>query len=233
MSSALLGAIDRIGARSREVAWQEALAPRPTELWDPKKFAEKQIQGLVHQLFSPKHARPVRQVVFSGGDATTDVDGLCKQVGETLAREKSDDVGVVGAFCPIVEEEHSDRREFERDIRGGALKESARQLRRNLWLLDAGECIHERGRGLHTCLSQLREEFAYSIVAAPPAGESDEATTMAQFSDGIILVLSAQHTRRIAARKIKQKIDEAQARLLGTVLCDREFPIPQSLYRRL
>ena len=41
---------------------------------------------------------------------------------------------------------------------------------------------------------------------------------------------SARHDQ---ARKIKATLDEAQARLLGTVLSDREFPIPERIYRRL
>ena len=86
---------------------------------------------------------------------------------------------------------------------------------------------------LHSYLGEVRREFEYSIVEAPPAGESNEATAMAQFADGIILVLSAQRTRRIAARKIKEALEEAQARLLGTVLSDRSFPIPERIYRRL
>jgi Mrp family chromosome partitioning ATPase len=56
---------------------------------------------------------------------------------------------------------------------------------------------------------------------------------MAQFADGIILVLSAQRTRRIMARKIKGMLEAAQARILGTVLSDRVFPIPDGIYRRL
>jgi Mrp family chromosome partitioning ATPase len=56
---------------------------------------------------------------------------------------------------------------------------------------------------------------------------------MAQSADGMILVLSAQKTRRIAARKIKDVLDAAHVRVLGTVLCDREFPIPERIYRQL
>jgi hypothetical protein len=51
------------------------------------------------------------------------------------------------------------------------------------------------------------------------------------FTLGIILVLSAKHTRRVTALKIKNAL--RQVRLLGTVLSDREFPIPTSIYRRL
>jgi Mrp family chromosome partitioning ATPase len=84
---------------------------------------------------------------------------------------------------------------------------------------------------LHAYLAEVRREFEYSIVAAPPAGESNEALAMAQFADGIILVLSAMHTRRVTARKIAEVL--AQVRLLGTVLADREFPMPEGIYRRL
>ena len=64
-------------------------------------------------------------------------------------------------------------------------------------------------------------------------GESNEAMAMAQFVDGIILVLSARRTRRIAARKMKEMLEGAHARILGSVLSDRVFPIPQGIYRRL
>jgi Mrp family chromosome partitioning ATPase len=79
----------------------------------------------------------------------------------------------------------------------------------------------------------MRREFEYSIVEGPPAGESNEAMAMAQFADGIILVLSAQHTRRITARKIMEMLEASQVRILGTVLSDRVFPIPEGIYRRL
>jgi Mrp family chromosome partitioning ATPase len=86
---------------------------------------------------------------------------------------------------------------------------------------------------VHSYLGEVRREFEYSIVEAPSAGESNEVTAMAQFADGIILVLSANKTRRATARKIKETLETAQARLLGTVLSDRVFPIPDAIYRRL
>jgi hypothetical protein len=35
------------------------------------------------------------------------------------------------------------------------------------------------------------------------------------------------------ARKIKETLEGAQVRILGTVLSDRVFPIPEEIYRRL
>jgi len=55
----------------------------------------------------------------------------------------------------------------------------------------------------------------------------------ARFCDGLVLVVSALHTRRAAALQIKRTMEEVGVRLMGTVLADREFPIPQRLYRSL
>ncbi len=54
---------------------------------------------------------------------------------------------------------------------------------------------------------------------------------MAHAADGIVLVVSAARTRRATALKVKNDLNGV--RLLGTVLCDREFPIPRGIYRRL
>jgi protein-tyrosine kinase len=48
-----------------------------------------------------------------------------------------------------------------------------------------------------------------------------------------VLVLEANSTRRVAARKAKQALEAANVRVLGTVLNNRTFPIPEKIYRLL
>ena len=52
-------------------------------------------------------------------------------------------------------------------------------------------------------------------------------------SDGVVLVLEANSTRRVAARKAQQAVEAANVRVLGTVLNNRTFPIPEKIYRLL
>jgi len=52
-------------------------------------------------------------------------------------------------------------------------------------------------------------------------------------SDGVILVLEANSTRRAAAQRAVQVLHATNARLLGSVLSGRTFPIPEEIYRRL
>ncbi len=201
--------------------------------WNPEDFALEQIRGLVRQVFLPRAERNARQVLFSAADAETDVRRICRQVGEVLAAETEGSVAVVGGDPKSALTETMGGK----DVRDGAnsLRNSAIQLRGNLWLVPQARGPAREGSSsfLRDFLGETRREFEYSIVAGPPVGESNDAMAMAQVVDGVIIVLSAQHTRRISALKIKKTLERAQVRVLGTVLRDRIFPIPESIYRRL
>jgi Mrp family chromosome partitioning ATPase len=71
------------------------------------------------------------------------------------------------------------------------------------------------------------------LIHAPPLSRRREAVLLGQLSDGVLLVLEANTTRRAAAQRAKSVLESSQVRLLGTVLSERTFPIPESLYRRL
>jgi Mrp family chromosome partitioning ATPase len=76
-------------------------------------------------------------------------------------------------------------------------------------------------------------EFEYVVIQGPAAGASSEAALLGQLTDGIILVLGARKTRRATAQSIKETLEAAHCRILGTVLMERTFPIPERIYRRL
>ncbi len=206
--------------------------------WNIEDFAREQIQGLVRKVFLSNAAAPVRQVVFSAVEAETDVRSLCRRVGEALAAETEQKVAVMGGFPRLLQDPETQAQLAEDEIRPASippLRRIAARVRSNLWLVPGAGSDAERltTASLHSYLGELRREFEYSIVEGAPAGDSNDTTAMAQFADGIILVLSAQRTRRITARKIQEALESAQVRLLGTVLNDRVFPIPERIYKRL
>jgi hypothetical protein len=205
--------------------------------WNREGYAQEQIRGLVRRVFFPRPDRTVRQIVFSSVEAETDVHRICRWVGDALAVETQGRVAVAGRFQQVLHEQPMpDDVTAARERRSGSrLRPMATQARGNLWLVpaDARDGELPTAASLHQYLSDLRREFDYSIVAARCAGESSEALAMAQFADGIILVLSARHTRQATARKVKAALEGSRARLAGIVLKDREFPIPDAIYRRL
>lgn len=207
----------------------EARTSAPSVGWNPQEFAREQIRGLVRLLFQTAQSRPLRQVVFSAVDPQTNTVEICRSVGEVLALETTMDVAVAGAG--MAGARAGKLLVCSAEMRS-PLREAGTQVRQNLWHLplEAGG-NEESAASLHRYMSEVRREFEYSIIAA--AATSSRTMALAQLADGIVLVLSAQHTRREQARKIKATLEEAQARLLGMILSDREFPIPERIYRRL
>ncbi|HEY3974685.1 MAG TPA: hypothetical protein VGM18_16900 [Candidatus Sulfotelmatobacter sp.] len=243
MTVEIIGAEVLGQASTRETVRPEVRSVFQPGYWNPEHFEREQIHGLVRQVFFSSAERIVRQVVFSAVDAETDVKSLCLQVGEALAVETAGTVAIVGDYrhvvCPgaVAQAEMQDHTFDEHGIAGSeAQRQSAIRARSNLWLVPAGQG-NDGDRGkialAQETLRETRTTFEYSIVEGPPAGEWNGTMAMAQFADGIILVLSAQHTRRATARKMKETLDGAHVRILGTVLRDRVFPIPQGIYRRL
>jgi hypothetical protein len=236
MSARLLGLADVTPAAEREPISPERRTFR-TGGWDPERFAREQIRGLVRQVFASTLPRPVRQVVFSAVESDTDLRGICMRVGESLALETLGSIAVVGRHPQIVAGENIHCASMPAGVdenRGAPLRGAALRWRSNVWLVPVQEDDKEgvSTASVHKHLAQIRSEFQYSILQGPPAS-CNEATAMAQFADGVVLVLSAQRTRRATATQIKRMLEESQVRILGAVLTDREFPLPERLYRRL
>jgi hypothetical protein len=226
------------GIAAREsVRQQEKSVPLATG-WNPDHYAREQVRGLVRQVFLSSTERSVRQVVVSAVDPDSDVKNICRLVGEALALETTASIAVAGEYPRAVQDAGVINHAALDHAAGDGhtpLRQSATRIQRNLWLVPAIAKDKERGATslVLSYLGEMRREFEYSVVEGPLAGDSNQATAMAQFADGVILVLSALHTRRVTARNIKEMLEGAQARILGTILSDRIFPIPESIYRRL
>jgi len=80
-------------------------------------------------------------------------------------------------------------------------------------------------------LRQITSEFDFSLLRCPPAAWL--TSRVAQGCDGVVLVLTANKTRRLVAAQMRDQLRSAGISVLGTVLTGRRFPVPQGLYRNL
>jgi len=204
--------------------------------WNTRLFGEEQIRSLVQQLFLRGGPRSPRQVVFSCVDKSSDIADICQQVGRSLSAE------IAGSVCIV--EVAAQRRCDESfqipisHIEGlDCLRDSALCLSKTLWLMPWDVFLRDRkalcAGWVRSRLDELRLAFDYTIFQAPPVGQFSDALLLGHLCDGVVLVLTASSTRRVAARKVKERLYSANARLLGTVLNDRKFPIPEKIYKRL
>lgn len=220
MSAGLVPGVSDLGASIGESASAKMKASRPTREWNSQKFTRDQIRGLVRRTFMQNVPQPVRQVAFGAAGPEIEIDDICRLVGKALTEERQGDVAIVRVEPGVQRCQES-------------LKAIAIPLEQKLWFLHGQGSGNLAGAGeLCSYLGAVRAEFEYSLVVGLPA-DSNVIVEAAQFSDGLVLVLSALHTRRATALYAKSALEEAGVRLLGTVLADREFPIPQNLYRHL
>jgi protein-tyrosine kinase len=220
---------------------QEEYRPTGPVIWDSDSFAEEQIRGLVRQVFFPGWPKPARQVVFSAVDPATDTSEICLQVALTLSAQVS------GSACLVEADESGHGLQQAVEKRGLSLVpaqgsvnmlESSRPLSNHLCLVPRNVFLGENENGssglrLRDRLAELRRSFDYTLIHGPASGTCTEAALLGSLCDGVVLVVEANSTRRVTAQKVKERLHSANARLLGAVLSQRTFPIPQAIYRRL
>jgi hypothetical protein len=219
--------------------------PRKTPFAIPPKREppDSEITKLVQRLFlQAGKVNGPRVVSFSGITRDDRSSWICARTGEALAEQADNSVCLVeanlgspqlhihlGAPNPIGLAEALNKkgpiRNFALPLRGG-----------NLWLLPSGlmkpgispslERYRER-------FDELRETFGYILISAPALRRETEATFVGQLADGVALIVEANHSRRETVRRAIEQLENAQVRILGAVLDQRTFPIPERLYRRL
>jgi len=83
------------------------------------------------------------------------------------------------------------------------------------------------------CLDALRWNFDYILIDCPSPALSSEATMLAPLVDGVSVVVKAGQTRRGQIQRCQQMIEAAGGNFLGFILNQRQYPVPNWLYRRL
>jgi hypothetical protein len=170
-------------------------------------------------------------------DESSDIADICQQVGHSLSAK------VAGSVCivEVAAQARCDDDSFQIPISHveglDCLRDSALCLSKNLWLMPWDVFLRDQkalsAGWLRSRLDELRLAFDYTIFQAPPCGRFSDPLLLGHLCDGVVLVLTASSTRRVAARKVKERLYSANARLLGTVLSGRTFPIPDRIYKRL
>jgi hypothetical protein len=191
---------------------------------------DEQIYALVQQLFYRHVSGPVRSVGFTRVEAGTETARLCFDVAKALAEESTHDVGLIDAGLgqlPLA---------GQLQIPSPASAAAPWAVSQRLWLVPRESWCQEGGQQPTTPrnLERLREyvsEFDFSVVHCRPI--SWLTARIGQSCDGLVLVLTANKTRRLVAAQVKDQLNRAHVPLLGTVLADRRFPVPSSLYRSL
>ncbi len=205
--------------------------------------AHEECLQLVQRLFLLQ-SEPPHCVVFAGIEHGNGCSWICAQTAELLSENTPGSVCLVEANLrsPSLTQIFgvaNQRGLTDALLKDGPIGDFAKRLRRsNLWLLSCGSLTPDfpsllNSERLKERLSELRQEFDYVLIDAPPLRQYGDAVTLGWLADGLVMVLEANSTRREFARQIAETLQATEIKILAAVLNKRTFPIPQLLYKRL
>lgn len=198
---------------------------------------------LVQRIFLAEENSP-RMALFSGFERDTGCASICIHSAEILAAQTEGTVCLVdmGFRVPSLHEYcgvENERGLAEALAESNPIQEFARQLSpANLWMIPAGPGAKQLNFAkvadrLRTRMEELRKAFRYIVIHSGSLWLNADAMLISKWTDGVVLILEAHSTRRDTARRIKESLAVANARVLGVVLNNRTYPIPETLYSRL
>jgi len=79
----------------------------------------------------------------------------------------------------------------------------------------------------------LRSLFDMIVIDSPPLSESSCAARISSVSDGVVLIVEAGKTRWQVIKSQMQEIRANNGTILGAILNNRRFYIPEFIYKRL
>jgi Mrp family chromosome partitioning ATPase len=199
---------------------------------------------LVQQIFLQHTKESPRMVVFAGIDHGNGCSQIATSVAETLTGNAPGAVCLVEAnfrspALPAILGTSNYHGLTNALLEEGPIRSFIKPVcDGRLWLLSSGPLgadspnllTSERMRA--RCL-ELRQEFDFVIVDAPPMTRYADAIALGQLSDGVVLILEGGATRREAARRAVENLRSSRVPILGAVLNKRTFPIPGKIYNRL
>ncbi len=203
--------------------------------------AKLEIVKLVQKLFLA--AQGPRRVVFAGTEPGCGCSWMLARVAEELASQGRGTVCVVDCNLrsPGLHQQFGMQNHHglsDALLGPGPIRDYVHRWARNLWLVSCGGSP-ETGvsmlgsERMRARMSELRMTFDYVLIDAAPLSTCNDAIVLGGLSDGVVLTLKANTSRRETARNALHELQTANVNVLGAVLNQRTFPIPESLYKKL
>jgi capsular exopolysaccharide synthesis family protein len=200
--------------------------------------------GLVQRVFLQQAQEPPRVVVFAAVDHGNGCSEIAASVAGTLAQNAPGSVCLVEAnfrspSLPKMLGTTNYHGLTDALLEPGSIRSFMKPVwNQDLWLISSGPIAADSpnllsSEQMRARARELRGEFDFVIIDAPPISRYADAIALGNLSDGVVLVLEAESTRREAARIAVANLRSSGIPVLGAVLNKRTFPIPERIYNIL
>ena len=108
----------------------------------------------------------------------------------------------------------------------------------NMTFLAAGEVPENpaellASEKMQTLFNQVRAQFDYVIIDTPPIISVTDASIVGPMADGVLMVIQAGRTQRGIVQHGMELLAQTHCKLIGHVLTNIEYHLPEYIYRYL
>jgi protein-tyrosine kinase len=197
---------------------------------------------LVQRIFPVNAQGSPQLVLFSSLESEVDACSISARCCEILAARAEGPVCVVDANVrsPSLHRYFGieNRQGFSDAIResGPAPDFTLHFAKSNVWVMPGGSAgvqlnLPQASEDVRSRMMELRTLFKYVVINSPLY--FDQVPAPPSFAaDGVVLVVEANSTRREIVREVMEELRIAGTRVLGVVLNNRTFPIPDAIYHK-
>jgi len=197
--------------------------------YDLGQVAHEGTRRLVQGIFLQQTPKAPRSVLFTGIDQGNGCDQICLQVADALRSSVRESVCLVEANLrsPALTGLLGTTNHYgltDALLQEGPIRSFAKPLLNdNFWLLSCGSLTSDSPKLLNSDrisarFDELRKEFDYVLVDAPSVTRYSDAVALGRLTDGLVLVLEGNSTRKEAALKVIESLRAADIQVLGAVL---------------
>lgn len=82
-------------------------------------------------------------------------------------------------------------------------------------------------------ISTMRNRFDFVIIDTPPIISVTDASILGAYVDGVVMVIQAGRTQRGIVKRAEELLEQSHSKILGHVLTNIEYHLPEYIYRYL
>jgi Mrp family chromosome partitioning ATPase len=201
---------------------------------------DKQLTKLVHRLLATDLRNAPRVIVFADVDQQNGSSWICCRTAELISRTTTVCVVDANLHSPAV---HAYFGVENATGLAKAMYESF-PVERAVQMSSTGPAVMSAGEGefeiggktsdvLNAIMASLRNDFDYVLIDAPPIHSYSQSAVLGALADGLILIIQANSTKRYIAKNARKELQAWNVNVLGAILNNEMFPIPEKILRKL
>ncbi len=216
----------------------------PTTTFAAQGNVREEVIKLVRNLFFAPETDAPRRVVFAGTESGTGCSWICAHAAEVLAPQVRGTVCLVDCNlrAPSLHERFNATNHHgltDALVGSGSIRQYLTRLTpSNLYLLSSGSTQEGQqallaSDAMRSRVTELYSQFDYVLFDVSALNTSNDGFVLGRGADGVVLVLRANSSRRETALKALAELEATKVAVLGAVLNQRTFPIPDAIYKFL